>query len=159
MVYLYQKQYEPALAEMERAIALDPNDAVSHAVLADTLSRVGRVEEAMGMVAQALRRKPFPVDLHLNFVGTTYYLVGRSEEAVVPLKQFLSRYPNLLFAHLVLAAVYSELGREAEARAEAAEVLRLNPKFSVEVHEERVPIKDPAMLERHIAALHKAGLK
>ena len=41
----------------------------------------------------------------------------------------------------------------------AAEVLRLNPKFSLEVHKERVPIKDPAMLERHLAALRKAGLK
>jgi hypothetical protein len=46
-----------------------------------------------------------------------------------------------------------------EARAEAAEVLRLNPKFSLEVHKERAPIKDPGMLERHIAALRKAGLK
>jgi hypothetical protein len=68
-------------------------------------------------------------------------------------------YGQLLSAHLTLAAVYSELGREAEAQAEAAEVLRINPKFSLEVHKERVPIKDPAMLERHIAALRKAGLK
>jgi hypothetical protein len=55
--------------------------------------------------------------------------------------------------------VYSEIGKEAEARAEAAEVLRINPKFSLEVHKERVPIKDPAMLERHLAALRKAGFK
>jgi hypothetical protein len=39
------------------------------------------------------------------------------------------------------------------------EVLRLNPKFSLEVHNERVPIKEPAMLKQHIAALRKAGLK
>jgi hypothetical protein len=38
-------------------------------------------------------------------------------------------------------------------------VLRINPKFSLEVHKQRVPIKDPAMLERHIAALRKAGLE
>jgi hypothetical protein len=37
--------------------------------------------------------------------------------------------------------------------------LRLNPQFSLEVHKERVPIKDPVMLERHIAALRKAGLQ
>jgi len=86
-------------------------------------------------------------------------LAGRTEEAVAPLKQFLARYPNILGAHLTLAAVYSELGKEAEARAEAAEVLRINPKFSLEVHKERVPIKDPAMLERHIAMLRKVGLK
>jgi adenylate cyclase len=55
--------------------------------------------------------------------------------------------------------LYSELGKEMEARAEAAEVLRINPKFSLEVHKQRVPIKDPVVLERHIAALRKAGLK
>jgi hypothetical protein len=38
-------------------------------------------------------------------------------------------------------------------------VLRINPQFSLEIHRQRVPIKDPAVLERHIAALHRAGLK
>jgi hypothetical protein len=37
--------------------------------------------------------------------------------------------------------------------------LRLNPKFSSEIHKERAPIKDPAVLERRIAALRKVGLK
>ena len=144
---------------MEQAIALDPNDAGGYALLAETLSCVGRSEEAVRMVEQALRRKPFIADMHLVSIGTAYYLAGRPEEAITPLKQFLIHYPNILGAHLTLAAVYSELGKEAEARAEAAEVLRLNPKFSLDVHKERVPIKDPAMLERHIAALRKAGLK
>jgi hypothetical protein len=60
---------------------------------------------------------------------------------------------------MTLAAVYSELGKDAEAQAEAAEVMRMNPQFSLEVHKERVPIREPAMLERHIGALKKAGLK
>ncbi|HEV8718408.1 MAG TPA: tetratricopeptide repeat protein, partial [Candidatus Binatia bacterium] len=95
----------------------------------------------------------------LYSVGTAYYLAGRPEEAIAPLKQYLTRYPNILGAHLTLAAVYGERGKEAEARAEAAEVLRINPQFSLEVHKQRAPIKDPAVLERHIAALRKAGLK
>ena len=57
-----------------------------------------------------------------------------------------------------LAAVYSEVGREAEARTAAAEVLRINPKWSLEVWKQRVPYKDPATLERVFAALRKAGL-
>lgn len=40
-VYLWQKQYAPAFAEMERAITLDPNDAFGYAFLAETLSRGG----------------------------------------------------------------------------------------------------------------------
>jgi tetratricopeptide (TPR) repeat protein len=158
-VYLWQKQYEPAITEMERAIALDPNSAESYAGLADALSRVGRPEDAVGMVKQALRRKPSVADQHLNSVGSAYYLAGRTEEAIAPLKQYLTRYPNFLGAHLTLAAVYGELGREAEAQAEAAEALRINPKFSLEVHKERASIKDPVTLERHITALRKAGLK
>jgi adenylate cyclase len=158
-VYLGQKQYEPAIAEMERAIALDPNDANGYAFLAEAFSRGGRSEEALRWVEQALRRKPFVPDQHLSSIGAAYFLAGRPEEAIAPLQQFLARYPNQLGPHLTLAAAYSELGKEAEARAEAAEVLRLNPKFSLEVHRQRVPIKDPAVLERHLAALRKGGLK
>jgi adenylate cyclase len=158
-VSLWQKQYDQARAEMERVIALEPNDAWGYAALAEMLSRVGRAEEAVGMVEQALRRKPAVVDWHLSSVGAAYYLAGRPEEAIAPLKQYLTRYPNILDAHLTLAAVYSELGKEAEAQAEAAEVLRLNPQFSLEVHKERAPIKDQVMLERQLTALRKAGLK
>jgi adenylate cyclase len=58
-----------------------------------------------------------------------------------------------------LAFVYSELGREEEARAEAAEVLRLNPEYTLEVTKRRLPFKDPTVFERFLAGLHKAGLK
>lgn len=159
IVYLWQKQYDPALAEMEQAVTLDSNEALSYASLAETLSRMGRSAEALQMVEQALQRKSGIVDFHLLLVGSAYYLAGKPAEAIAPLKQFLARYPHILGAHLNLAAAYSELGQEAEARAEAAEVLRLSPQFSLAVHKERVPIKDPALLERHLAALRQAGLK
>jgi adenylate cyclase len=86
-------------------------------------------------------------------------VAGRYAEVQAALQRFLSRYPNMLPAHLMLAVVYSELGQATEARAEAAEILRLNPQFSLAVHRQRMPIKDPAVLERHLAALRKAGLK
>jgi TolB-like protein/class 3 adenylate cyclase/Tfp pilus assembly protein PilF len=155
--YLWQKQYEPARAELERVIVLDPNLADGYVGLAFLLSCMGKPEEAVRMVEQALRRKP--VIEALEGIGVAYALAGRPEEAIAPLQQYLSHYPNILGPHLFLAAVYSELGREAEARAEAAEVLRINPQFSLEVHRQRQPIKDPALLERHLAVLRKAGLK
>jgi tetratricopeptide (TPR) repeat protein len=158
-VYLGQKQYEQALAEMERAVALAPNEAQSYAGLAMVLSCVGRPEDALEAATQALRLKSIIADAHLLAVGAVYATAERREEAIAFLQRYLSRSPNMLYAHLHLAVVYSELGRETEARAEAAEVLRLNPQFSLEVHKERSPIKEPAMLERHLAALRKAGLR
>ena len=159
-VLLWQKQYEQALIQGEKAVALNSSIwSIPYAFMAETLSRVDKPEEAIAMIEQVARRKLLFVDEHLNSVGTAYYFAGRSEEAIAPLKQYLTRYPNLLDAHLTLAAVYGELGKEAEARAEAAEVLRLNPQFSLEIHKQRAPIKDPAVLERHIAALRRAGFK
>jgi tetratricopeptide (TPR) repeat protein len=159
IVYLGQQQYGQAAAEMERAVALYPTQVVSYAFLAYVLSCEGRADEALRVVEQALRLKSNDADFHLFPIGAVYTFAGRYEEAQASLQQFLTRYPEFLGAHLILAAVYSEVGKEAEAQAEAAEVLRLNPKFSLEVHKERMPIKDPAVLERHLAALRKAGLK
>lgn len=157
---LYQQQYEQALAEMKQGVALAPTEAGTYAALAEVLSCMGRSEDSLEAAAQALRLKTTDaVDEYLARVGTAYTVAGHYEEARVPLQRFLSRYPNILRIHLMLAVVYSELGQAAEARAEAAKVLQLNPKFSLEVHKQRMPIKDPAVLERHIEALHKAGLK
>jgi adenylate cyclase len=159
-VYLWQKQYDQAISSVERAIALDPNDAWGYTVLAEVLGYLGRSEEAVGAADRALHLKfPGVADGNLIEVGTAYALARRPEEAIPALRQFLSRYPNFLGAHLILAGVYNELGKSAEARAEAAEVLRLNPQFSLEVQRQRMPIKDPAVLERHLADLRKAGLK
>src|SRR5262249_47751236 len=159
-IYLFQRHYEQALAEMERGVTLAPTEAWTHAALAEVLSDMGRTEDALEAAAQALRLKSEGfLDEYLVSVGAAYAVAGRYEEARAPLQRFLSRYPNFLYAHVMLAAVYSELGQAAEARAEAAEVLRINPKFSLEIHRERAPIKDPAVLDRHIAALRKAGLK
>jgi tetratricopeptide (TPR) repeat protein len=158
-IYLYQQQYDQALAETERAVALAPTEADNYAGLAEVLSCVGRMEAALKAAAQALRLKPLVADEHLADVGSAYAVAGHYKEARAPLQRFLSRYPNILPVHLTLAVVYSELGQAAEARAEAAEVLRLNPKFSLAVHRQRMPIKDAVVLEQHLAALRKAGLK
>ena len=163
-VYLWQQQYEPALAAMERAIAPEPDEArgsaaFDYAGLAEVLSRMGRSVEALEATEQALRLQPAIVEAHLASVGTAYAVAGRPEQALAPLQRFLSRYPNVLQAHLTLAAVYSELGQKAKAQAEAAEVLRLNPHFSLEVHRQREPLKDPAQLERQLTALRRAGLR
>ena len=158
-VYLGKKQYEQASAEAEYVLNLNPSNGGIYAGLASILSFLGRPEEALGLAEKALRLNPRLPTWSLLPLGYTYYLTGRSEEAIAALKKSLNGSPADLEAHLLLAAVYSELGRDAEAQTEVAEVLRINPQFSLEVHKERVPIKDPATLERHIAALRKAGLR
>jgi hypothetical protein len=58
-----------------------------------------------------------------------------------------------------LAATYSMMGREKEARAEAGEILRINPKFSLDFIAKTLPFKDQSVSAKYISALRQAGLK
>ena len=129
-------------------------------LLAGGLSQIERIEEAVQVGERALSLKALPSDDRCLFgVASAYALAGRREEAATLQQRMLKQFPNFLGAHLDLSVIYSELGRETEVQAEVAEVLRINPQFSLEVHKQRVPLKDPATLERYVAALRKAGLK
>ncbi len=158
-VYLYKRQHEQAIAEAERAVALDPNSAEGYRTLGIMLDWAGRSEEAIGLYEKAMRLNPRHGPLYLVNLGRAYQNAGRYEEALIPLKKALPLVPNFLGLHWILAVCYAELGRQEEAQAEAAEMLRIYPQFSVEAWRPFMPFKDPAMLERELAALRKAGLK
>jgi hypothetical protein len=51
------------------------------------------------------------------------------------------------------------MGREKDARAEAAEVLRVDPKFSLDSLAKMLPYKDRSETDKVANALRKAGLK
>ena len=52
----------------------------------------------------------------------------------------------------------AQSGQLEEARAEAAEVLRLNPAFTIESFKRLLVYKDPTDLEHRIDGARKAGL-
>jgi TolB-like protein len=151
-VYVWHKQHDQAIAEAERAIALDPNDAQGYATLARILEHAGRPQEAFGLVEKAIRLDPQQQADYAVTLGEAYYLTEQYEEAITAFKRALMRYPNLLAAHALLAASYSELDREEEARAAMAEVLRLSPQASFEGAKRTNPYKDQAVFERRQAA-------
>jgi adenylate cyclase len=159
VVYLWKKQHAQAIAEAERAIALDPNAADGYVNLANILTFAERPEEAIGLIEKAMRLNPQYPSTYVFYLSFAYRVAGRYDEALVPLKKVLSLNPNDAPAHVNLAACYVELDRMQEAQAEAAEILRLFPKFSLEVAKQIWPYKNPADLERYLAALRKAGLK
>jgi TolB-like protein/class 3 adenylate cyclase/Flp pilus assembly protein TadD len=157
--YQWKKQHEQAIVEAERAITLDPNCAACYAELGQILNLAGRPAEAIEVIEKAMRLDPQTAVRYASYLGRAYRLTGRYEEAIVAFKKILSVNPNLLGPHAELAVIYNELGHEQEARAEAAEILRISPNFSVEGWKQRAPQKDPEKLERYLAALRQAGLK
>jgi len=148
-----------ALAEMERAIALNPNFAGGYEGLAFVLIDV-RPQEAIEAAKKVLFLDPYQFN-HLNTLGQAYLMAGRYEEAIAAFKRVLAHNPNHWGAHWGLAIIYSESGREGEAKAEGAEMLRIMPQFTVEGWKRMAgsTFKDPAVTERFATALRKAGLK
>jgi len=157
--YLYKKQYDEATAEAERAIALDPNSSFGYMVLADIMDFSGKPAGAVSLAEKAMRLDPRNPEGYLIEEGWSYTQMRRYKEALPILKRVLTRYPNNLGAHQLLVVDYTELGREDEARAEAAEVLRISPHFSLDMWRQRSPQKNRALLERNLADARKAGLK
>jgi adenylate cyclase len=162
-IHLFQREYEKAIAEGQRSVVLGPNDATSHVLLAHTMYFVGRFEEAITLAKKAMRLAPYYPAWYLSIVAQSYRMAGRHEEAVGAYKQLLDRSRNgeipPIWAHLGLAGSYMELGREREAQVHAAEVMKIDPTFSLEVWRKNSLFKDPAHLELVLDARRKAGLK
>jgi adenylate cyclase len=157
--YLWKKQYEKAIAELEKAIALSPNDADQLVGLGYILDFAGRPEKAIGLVKKAMRLNPMYPVYYLWELGHAYFLTGRYQEAIETLKRALDRNSDFMPAHVYLAASYIEIGEEQAARAEAAEVGRLTPHTSLEAMRQRTPYQDQAVIEHLFDSLRKAGLK
>ena len=157
--YIGKKQHAEAVAEARKAIELDPNSADAHATLGEVLSFAGQAEDGLRSIEQAMRLNPrYPVS-YLWIFGYASYLMGRTHEALAIAKRILTRNPDHLTAHVLLTVIYSELDRLEEARAEAAEILRISPHYSLEVMMQRMPQKDQASLRRYVEGLRKAGLE
>jgi hypothetical protein len=60
---------------------------------------------------------------------------------------------------MMMTVVYSLSGREEDARAEAAEILRIQPKFSLKKLEKKVTYRRKTDRAQFLSALRTAGLK
>jgi adenylate cyclase len=159
MVYTLMRQHEKGIAEVEKAVALNPNAADAQCFFGYILHFNGRHKEAIEAIKKAIRLNPFPPNWYFQILGFAYCHAGMYEESISALKEALRVSPDNLFAHTRLTAAYSLSGREQEARAEAAEILRINPKFSLEYFAKTQPYKNPHDRALLIDALRKAGLK
>jgi tetratricopeptide (TPR) repeat protein len=157
--YVMARQYDKGIAEAERAVALDPNSAENLYFLAFGLCLAGRPEEAIPLIESAERLNPIPLPLQLTWMSMAYRLTGRYEKAIEVAKRAIRFEPNNQVAHVHLIVSYIALGREKEARAEVAELFRINPNFSVNHYIKRMPFKNQAENDRLADALYKVGLK
>jgi len=154
-----QGRYDQAVADGERAVAINPNYAQGYQALADALDVAGKPKDAVPAAQKAMRLDPTHADFFGYDLGVSYVGMGRYEAAIPILERHLAAYPNgpaQLVAHLGLIVAYSELGRDKDARAEAAEIMRMSSGFTLA----SLPrTKDAAWDKRLRDDSRKAGLK
>ena len=154
--YKYKWEFVKAVAEGERAVALDPGGISALNAYAVSLTDVSRAEEAIPIFQKAIRLNPFGPSFSYRTFGFALRNVGRFEEAVSAFTKAIQIAPDDMMAHLGLTGVYIMLGHWKEARAEAAEVLRINPKYSEDSFAKGSPYKDQSEAEKLDTVLRKA---
>jgi adenylate cyclase len=119
---------------------------------------VGRYEEAVQYLKKAIRHDPKSPTFYYLGLGHAYRGLEQYDNAIAAYNKALERDPDYFMANVFLTATYYLAGREEEARAEAAEVLRLQPKFSVARLAKILPYQDKDYLNRTLESMRKAGL-
>jgi adenylate cyclase len=91
-------------------------------------------------------------------MGLANYMLERYPEAVRWFRECALRLPNMQVPRLWLASAYAQSGQIEEARREAAEVLRINPGFTIESYKRVLVFRDPKDFENRVDGMRKAGL-
>ncbi len=119
-----------------------------------TRSYVGRAAESIELAKTAIRLNPRHPDRYLWSLATGYLLTERYKDALAALQKL----GNQGDARRLLAVTYAQLGRIEEARAEAAELLKVNPGFSISRWAALQPYANVEDFAPYLEGLRRAGL-
>ena len=155
--YLWMGEHEKAEAVINRLLAIAPNSADGLGFYGYILAFSGRPEEAVAPIIRAKRLDPGRHVRLSMYLALVYNLLERYDEAVKEVEPYLEEYPSYLSLRRILAYAYCRTGDMEKAGQAAAHVMQLEPDFNSETYGRRLPFKDPAIRNRFIDTLKKAG--
>ncbi len=118
-----QRRFDPAIADIKKAIDLSPNNANAYAILSVTLSYGGQSKKGLKVVDDAILRFPdYPFIYHFDR-GVALFHLERFEDAVSALRKALEKNSDHLPSRLTLASALGHLGRTEDAEWEFGEVV------------------------------------
>ena len=158
IAYMWPNEDELSIAAGERAIELNPSNALALVSLGNILDLVGRTDEGIEKIESGLRLNPRDANNHIYmaFLGRAYLNARRYEQAAERARKAIHRrsdYPN---AHYILAVSLAHLGLEAQARDALDACNRIKPGFAERRSEWR-PYRNPADNDHIHAGLKKIG--
>jgi len=153
-LYSFQGKHAQSLAEFERALHINPNDANLLVVSSEHMVYCGRVDQALDRCRLAIRLNPNCPDLYWWHLGFAYFHLGSYEDSLHALQKMTSQGQ----ASRLLSAVYAHLGRFDDAYSTAKAYMQVNPEFSIIEWALTEPYTDQGELQRYVSGLRIAGL-
>jgi adenylate cyclase len=155
-INIFRHHYKEAQEEIERAIAINPNDAESLAGRGNVLMWLGRTDAAIEALERAQRIDPELNALDRFALGLAYYLKGRYAKAIDQAEANLRDTAGANFNRVVLAAAYAQADRGDDAVRVAADMRHTDPTFDAQ--EFGTKFLNSADLETLRAGMRKARL-
>jgi adenylate cyclase len=150
--------FDQAVADGERAVEAERNDADAAALLGFTLTYTDEPNRAIALMRRAIELSPRYPAWYGWVLGRAYRLAGESGRAVDTLEASVPERPASVIPLVELVIAYSEVGDIGMAKAIAATIRERVPQFSIGAWAARQPYMDPAMTDRDAAALRASGL-
>jgi RNA polymerase sigma factor (sigma-70 family) len=125
VTYAFMGRWDEAVAELEQAIALDPNYGMAYSHLGNIYLRRKRYEEALRCQDRATALDPPFFQGHFNR-GAALEAMGRMDEAVESYRRASELAPWWIDAHGAMGLVLHAQGRHEEAEAQFGTVLSLS---------------------------------
>jgi tetratricopeptide (TPR) repeat protein len=95
-----------AEAEFKKALALDPDDATTHAWYAENIGMIGgREQEALAEINRARQLDPLSPVIGFD-LGNLHILARRYDETIIVCKKLADANPTFALAHYCLSAAY-----------------------------------------------------
>jgi len=155
---LLLRNFKQAVADGERAVEAERNDADAAALLAFTLTYTDEPNRAIALMHHAIELSPTYPAWYGWALGRAYRLAGDPDLAVETLEASLPERPASVIPLVELVIAYVEAGDRRLASAMGAIIRERVPQFSIGAWVAIQPYKDLAMTERDAAALRSAGL-
>ncbi|WP_029061532.1 winged helix-turn-helix domain-containing protein [Labrenzia sp. DG1229] len=156
---LYADQdHTQALANLAKALEVNPNDADMMVRMATLLGFMDRDKEALDWIERAVRQNPYhPVWYHWN-AAFVFEVAGEHEKAIVAGKKALAVYQTSASIRRILIAAHGHLGQWEEAERYTEEILKEFPDFRLSSHMRNSPFMDPTEKSEYWELFRKAGL-
>jgi tetratricopeptide (TPR) repeat protein len=114
----WEWDWQGALDEFHKAIALNPSHETAHRWLSAFLAGIGRADEALPIALRAIALDPISILPQMN-LGIVHFLAWRHEEAVTEFRAVIAKDPGFVRGYAFLAAALTYLNRHDEAIAVA----------------------------------------